>query len=122
MAVHSPVERYTETTQSARGYTRTKLTPRSWEWSIWPGSAVDADALLQEAKRQLEEKRKSLLAVALTYEDWLEHTEERKKLMQVWGLLTLLGKIRVNGWGYSSERHWRFIIIVLLLLLLIVFI
>ena len=27
-------ERHTETTQSARGYTRTKLTPRSWEWSI----------------------------------------------------------------------------------------
>ena len=34
MAVHSPVERHTETTQWTRGYTRTKLTPRSWEWSI----------------------------------------------------------------------------------------
>ena len=28
------VERQPETTQSARGDARTKLTPRSWEWSI----------------------------------------------------------------------------------------
>ena len=28
------VERQSETYQSAKGDTRTKLTPRSWEWSI----------------------------------------------------------------------------------------
>ena len=28
------VEQQRETYHSARGYTRTKLTPRSWEWSI----------------------------------------------------------------------------------------
>ncbi|KAK7114418.1 protein split ends-like [Littorina saxatilis] len=42
------------------------------------GAVVD----IKEAKLQLEEKRKSMLAAALTYEDWLEHAEERKKLMQ----------------------------------------
>lgn len=33
-------------------------------------------------KRRVEEKRQQLLAMALTYEDWLEHAEERKQLMQ----------------------------------------
>lgn len=29
----------------------------------------------------MEEKRQQLLAMALTYEEWLQHTEERKQLM-----------------------------------------
>ncbi|XP_076449784.1 uncharacterized protein LOC143286086 isoform X2 [Babylonia areolata] len=37
---------------------------------------------LKEARRRVEEKRKSLLAEALTYEDWLEHSRQRHKLMQ----------------------------------------
>lgn len=37
---------------------------------------------IKGSKKQLEEKRKEMLAMALTYEDWLEHAEERKKLMQ----------------------------------------
>ena len=46
----APVERHTETTQLARGYTRTKLTPRSWEWSIdvipvWKLSSAITDYL-----------------------------------------------------------------------------
>ncbi|KAL8588319.1 hypothetical protein ACOMHN_019584 [Nucella lapillus] len=37
---------------------------------------------MEETKRQLEEKRKSLLAMALTFQDWEQHAEQRKKLMQ----------------------------------------
>ena len=53
----------------------------------------------QEAKRQLEEKRKSLLAMALTYEDWLEHTEERKKLMQV--MVMTICRVRTRSCCYG---------------------
>ncbi|KAL8607465.1 hypothetical protein ACOMHN_004439 [Nucella lapillus] len=37
---------------------------------------------LKDAKRRVEEKRKSLLAAALTYEDWMDHTQQRQHLMQ----------------------------------------
>ncbi|XP_005105179.2 heat shock protein DDB_G0288861 [Aplysia californica] len=35
------------------------------------------------AKKALEEKRQKLLAMAITYDEWMEHTEERKTLMKL---------------------------------------
>ncbi|CAL1540384.1 unnamed protein product [Lymnaea stagnalis] len=40
---------------------------------------LDAD----EAKRRLEEKRQQLLAMAITFDEWMAHAEERKVMLEV---------------------------------------
>ncbi|XP_076470588.1 LOW QUALITY PROTEIN: uncharacterized protein LOC143300649 [Babylonia areolata] len=59
-------------------------TYRQWQHRKKRGSAGPQGTQhnTEEAKKELEEKRKALLAMALTFQDWTEHAEKRKKLMQ----------------------------------------
>ncbi|XP_067651952.1 protein phosphatase 1 regulatory subunit 12A-like [Haliotis asinina] len=55
---------------------------RNWRERISGRGEADQTTGLDEEKKKVEEKRQSLLARAVSYDEWMLHTEERKRLMQ----------------------------------------
>ncbi|XP_041376183.1 uncharacterized protein LOC121388756 [Gigantopelta aegis] len=56
---------------------------KQWREQYRQDKARDKElADLNSKKKKVEEKRQQLLAMAISYEEWMEHNEERKQLMK----------------------------------------
>ncbi|XP_048253653.1 protein phosphatase 1 regulatory subunit 12A-like [Haliotis rufescens] len=55
---------------------------RKWRERVSGGGEEEQRTGLDEEKKKVEEKRQSLLARAVSYDEWMVHTEDRKRLMQ----------------------------------------